>query len=271
MVKQDSMSQLLKFGNATSTLPWQHQHQQQQQQSFQQSAPPPTTSLRSLLNQGLSLTEAKDIKEKCGKCSATLWSNTVPVRCNRCNKGYCQKCSTVPKAWSHDISWNCDKCAKILQQSSSVKITQLPAPTNTIPSLQLPAQSWDKLTIIQWNVDGICLKLLELHDRLTQILILLPSKSLKSVKQTKLGWSKVIPPSVKNKTFLAMVFCPQRHDLQKSTLPQTNKYGNLIHLSLHIKIITDWSVQHLHSQHHNSADPLWSKHHQSISLSHNHW
>ena len=43
-------------------------------------------------------------------------------------------------------------------------------------------------------------------DWLTQILILLPPKSLKSVKQTKLGWSKVTPPSVKNKTFLAMVF-----------------------------------------------------------------
>ena len=143
-----------------------HSGQQQQQQQPFQSAPPPTTSLRSLLNQGLSLTEAKDIKEKCGKCSATLWSNTVPVRCNCCNKGFCQKCSTGPKAWSHDISWNCDKCAKILQQSSSVNITQLPAPTNTIPSLQLPTQSWDKLTIIQWNVDGICLKLLELHDRL---------------------------------------------------------------------------------------------------------
>ena len=47
------------------------QHHQQQQQ-LQQPASQPPPSLRSLLNQGLSLAEANDIKEKCGKCSVTL-------------------------------------------------------------------------------------------------------------------------------------------------------------------------------------------------------
>ena len=48
----------------------------------------------------------------------------VPVRCNRCNKGYHQKCSTGHKASSRDINWNYNKWAKILQQSSSDNITQ---------------------------------------------------------------------------------------------------------------------------------------------------
>ena len=42
------------------------------------SPPCPTPpSLKSLLNQGLSLAEAKSSKEKCAKCSAALRSNTV--------------------------------------------------------------------------------------------------------------------------------------------------------------------------------------------------
>ena len=113
------------------------------------------------------LTKPRSIlKEKCGKCSVTLQSNTVPVRCNRCNKSYHQKCSTGPKAPSRDINWTCDKCAKILQQSISADITQPPAPTNNTPSHHLPNQSWDKLTTIQWNADGIQPKMLELGDKL---------------------------------------------------------------------------------------------------------
>ena len=53
-----------------------------------------------------------------------------------------------------------------MQQSSSANITQLPATTNTIPSQPLPTQLRDKLTIIQWNADGIRPKLLELRDKL---------------------------------------------------------------------------------------------------------
>ena len=86
-------------------------------------AAPPPSSLRFLLNQGLSLAEAEDIKEKCGKFSTTLRSNTVPVRYNRCNKGYHQKRRTGPKASFCNINWNCNKFAKILHQSSSANIT----------------------------------------------------------------------------------------------------------------------------------------------------
>ena len=99
----------------------------------------------------------------------TLQSNTVLVRWNCCNKGYHQKCSTGPKASHQDINWNCDKCAKILLQSSSAKITQPPAPTNITPSQQLPTQSRNKLTIIQWNADGIRPNLLELRDKLINL------------------------------------------------------------------------------------------------------
>ena len=58
------------------------------------SPPRPTpTSLKSLLDQGLSLADGKLSKEKCAKCSAALCSNTVPVRCSLCSKGFHQKCS----------------------------------------------------------------------------------------------------------------------------------------------------------------------------------
>ena len=43
---------------------------------------PSLPSLKSLLNQGLSLADAKSSKEKCAKCSAAFRSNTVPVRCS---------------------------------------------------------------------------------------------------------------------------------------------------------------------------------------------
>ena len=51
---------------------------------------PNPPSLTSLLNQGLSLADAKNLKEKCAKCSAALRSNTVPVRCSVCSKGFHQ-------------------------------------------------------------------------------------------------------------------------------------------------------------------------------------
>ena len=141
-------------------------HRSSQSTTIKITSPATCTSTfsKSLLNQGLSLAEAKDIKEKCGKCSATLQSNTVLVRCS--NKGFHQKCSTGPKASFRDNNWNCNKCAKILQQSNSANITQLPTSTNTIPSQQLSAQSKDKLAIMQQNADGICPKLLELCNRL---------------------------------------------------------------------------------------------------------
>ena len=62
------------------------------------SSPCPTPpSLHSLLTQGMSLADAKSSKEKCAKCLAALRSNTIPVRCNACKKGFHQKCSTGPK------------------------------------------------------------------------------------------------------------------------------------------------------------------------------
>ena len=75
--------------------------------------------LMSLLNQGLSLADGKNLKEKCAKCSAALCSNTVPVRCSVCSKGFYQKCSTGPKASTHDNLWKCEKCTNIQQNCTS--------------------------------------------------------------------------------------------------------------------------------------------------------
>ena len=118
-----------------------------------------------------------------------------------------QKCSTGPKASSREINWNCGKYAKIMQQSSSANITQPPAPTNTTPSQQLPTQSWDKLTIIQWNADRIRLKMLELRDKLINwdigIVVIQESKLWKTNKTPFIEGYATIR---KDKTaFLAMV------------------------------------------------------------------
>ena len=84
------------------------------------SPPRPTPpSLTSLLNQGLSLADAKNLKEKCGKCSAALRSNTVPVKCSVCSKGFHQKRSTGPKASTRDNLWKCGKCTNIQQNCAT--------------------------------------------------------------------------------------------------------------------------------------------------------
>ena len=77
------------------------------------SPPRPTAlSLNSLLNQGLSMADAK---EKCAKCFAALRSNTVPVRCSVHAKGFHQKCSTGPKASTRDNQWKCETCINLQQ------------------------------------------------------------------------------------------------------------------------------------------------------------
>ena len=129
------------------------------------SPPHPTPpSLTSLLNQGLSLADAKNSKEKCAKCSAALRSNTVPVRCSVCSKGFHQKCSTGPKASTRDNLWKCEKCTNIQQNCTSQSTNR--GPTNSLPSQPVPSTTRNKLKIYQWNADGIRPKLLELRDRL---------------------------------------------------------------------------------------------------------
>ena len=132
------------------------------------SPPRPTPpSLTSLLNQGLSLADAKNSKEKCAKCSAALRSNTVPVRCSVCSKGFHQKCSTGQKVSTCDNLWICRKCTNIQQNHTSESTNRvLPGPTNSLPSQPVPSTLWNKLKIYQWNADGILPKLLELWNRL---------------------------------------------------------------------------------------------------------
>ena len=117
-----------------------------------------------LLNQVLSLADAKNLKEKCAKCSAALRSNTVPVRCSVCSKEFHQKCSTGPKASTRDNLWKCKECTNTQQNCSSQSTNR--GPTNSLPSQPVPSTTRNKLKIYQWNADGICPKLLELRDHL---------------------------------------------------------------------------------------------------------
>ena len=109
----------------------------------------------------------KNSKEKGVKCSATLRSNTVSVRCSVCSKEFYQKCSTIPKASTPDIHWKCEKCTNI-QQNRTYQSTNrlLPGSTNSLPSKPVPATSRNKLKIYQWNADGIRPKFIELCDHL---------------------------------------------------------------------------------------------------------
>ena len=146
----------LQTSTVVTTQAGQQHHHQQQHWTSSTIWIYTSTFSKSLLSQGLHFAEAKDIKEKCGKWSATLRSNTVPVRCNHWKTIYQKNWSTVPKTLSSGINWNCNKCTKILQHCSLANIL----------SQQLPSLSRDKLIIIQWNADEIRPKLLKLHDRL---------------------------------------------------------------------------------------------------------
>ena len=111
--------------------------------------PPRSTppSLTSLLNQGLSVADAKNSKEKCGKCSAALRSNTVPVRCSICSKGFHQKCRTGPKATTRDNLWKCAKDTNLNASESTNRV--LPGPTDSLPSQPVPSTWRNKLKIYQ--------------------------------------------------------------------------------------------------------------------------
>ena len=132
------------------------------------SPPCPTPpSLKSLLNQGLSLAEAKSSKERCAKCSTALRSNTVSVRCSVCSKGFHQNCSTGPKASTRDNHWKCEKCTNIPQNRTSESTNrQLFGSTNSSPSQPVPTTSRNKLKIYQYNGDDISPKFIKLRDRL---------------------------------------------------------------------------------------------------------
>ena len=123
---------------------------------------PNPPSLTSLLNQVLSLANAKNLKEKCAKCPAALRSNTVPIRCSVCSKGFHQKSSTGPKASTRDNLWKCEKCTNIQQNCPSESTNH--GPINSLPSQSVPSTTRNKLKIYQWNADGIRPKLLELRD-----------------------------------------------------------------------------------------------------------
>ena len=147
------------------------------------SSPHPTPpSLHSLLTQGISLADAKIYKEKCAKCFAALRSNTIPVRCNACKKGFHQKCSTGPKASTHDDLWKCEKCTK-LQQTCLTTTTncRLPEHTNSSPSQPLLVAVRNNLKIYQWNADGIRPKFVELRDRLIN-----PNIDILAIQESKL-------------------------------------------------------------------------------------
>ena len=125
-------------------------------------APP---SLKSLLNQSLSLADAKTSKEKCAKCSTALRPNTVPVRCSVCSKGFHQKCSTGLKASTRDNYWICDKCTNIQRNRTSEPTNhQLHGSNNSSPSQPVPTTSRNKLKVYQRNADGIRPKFIELRD-----------------------------------------------------------------------------------------------------------
>ena len=115
----------------------------------------------------MSLADSKNSRDKCAKCFAALRSNTVPVRCDVCKKGYHQKCSTGPKASTHNDQWKCEKCTKLQQNLLAASTNcQFLGPTNSTPSQPLPIAFRNKLKIYQWNADGILSKFVELRHRL---------------------------------------------------------------------------------------------------------
>ena len=84
---------------------------QGKQPTLEQHPRPAPPSLNDLRAHGMTFAEAKQALERCGKCSKKLRSNTVPVRCKLCAKGFHQKCSTGPHSSDCDEDWKCPNCA----------------------------------------------------------------------------------------------------------------------------------------------------------------
>ena len=112
------------------------------------------------------------------------------MRCSVCSKGFYQKCSTVLKGSAPDIHRKCEKCTNI-QQNRTYQSTNrlLRGSTNSLPSKPVPATSWNKLKIYQWNGDGIRPNFIELCDHLLKSDI-----DVLAVQESKLrgNWSNYI-------------------------------------------------------------------------------
>ena len=129
------------------------------------SPPRPTPqSLKSLLNQDLSLADAKSSKEKCAKSlllyvlTLSQWGAVYAPRDSMRN-------AALDRKLTRDNHWKCKKCTNIQQNRTSESINrQLPGSTNSSPSKPVPTTSWNKLKIYQWNADGIRPKFIELCD-----------------------------------------------------------------------------------------------------------
>ena len=135
---------------------------QGRQPTQEQHLGPAPPSLNDLRAQGMTFAEAKQARERCGKCSKILRSNTVLVRCKLCAKSFHQKCNTGPHNSDRDEDWKCPNCA-VKQNAQREALAQ---DKNRIISQPVPSTSRQKLTILQSNADGIMTKFTELRDRL---------------------------------------------------------------------------------------------------------
>ena len=130
-----------------------------------------------------SVADTKNSKEKCAKCSVALLSNTVPVRCSVCSKGFHQKCSTGRKASTRDNLWKCEKCTNIQQNRTSESTNRvLPGSTNSFLCRPAPTTLQNKLKIYQWHADGIHPKLSEHHDLWRRCVVVITTAPLHLTK-----------------------------------------------------------------------------------------
>ena len=109
------------------------------------------------------------------------------MRCNTCNKGFHQKCSTGPKASTRNDQWKCDKYTKFKQNYLAASTNcQLSGSTNSTLSQPQPVTFQNKLKIYQWNAGCIHPGIVELRDLLinsdVDVLALQESKLQKTDK-----------------------------------------------------------------------------------------
>ena len=103
-------------------------------------------SLKSLLNQGLSLADAKNSKEKCAKCSAALCSNTVPVRYSVCSRDSIRNAALDQKL---QLMTTIGNVKSALTFNRTVRLSlqifcSLDLPTHFLPNLYLLLTSQNK-------------------------------------------------------------------------------------------------------------------------------
>ena len=126
-------------------------------------APIQTTLVGKLVGVGPSVSQLPS-RGKCPVCSGSLRPSNDPLVCSGCGEECHKKCSNLKRKeleqWIASGSWRCPKCVAITRGSASANGNSAP-PGSPLSGNQSGLGKRGKLGLLQWNADGIRVKMPE--------------------------------------------------------------------------------------------------------------